>query len=77
MEPSARNRWQSIANATVAKRLKQADPQPVATQATVSQRMVEGVCGSSPQEGSTKGQQMALFCARESAGVVAALLLLA
>ena len=35
MEPRGRNRWQPVANGTRSKPLKQADPQPVASDATV------------------------------------------
>jgi hypothetical protein len=37
MEPSGRNRWQPLANWTTRKRLKQADPHPVATHGNVQE----------------------------------------
>jgi hypothetical protein len=46
------------------KPLKQADPQPVATHANrFGAHGKEGVDGSSPSEGFTKGQQTAFFVA--------------
>jgi hypothetical protein len=46
------------------KRLKQADRQPVATHSNgFGAHGKEGVDGSSPSEGFTKGQQMAFFVA--------------
>jgi hypothetical protein len=64
MEPSGRNRWQPTANETTRKPLKQADPQPVATHGKrFGAHGKEGVDGSSPSEGFTKGQQMAFFVA--------------
>ena len=64
MEPSGRNRWQPVANRPARKRLKQADRQPVATHGNrFAAHGKEGVDGSSPSEGFTKGQQMAFFVA--------------
>jgi hypothetical protein len=64
MEPSGRNggnRWQME---HPQKPLKQADPQPVATHANrFGAHGKEGVDGSSPSEGFTKGQQTAFFVA--------------
>jgi hypothetical protein len=62
MEPSGRNRWQPVANGTPQKPLKQADPQPVATHGNgFGAHGKEGVDGSSPSEGFTKGLLIALF----------------
>jgi hypothetical protein len=62
MEPSGRNRWQPVANGTPSKPFKQADPQPVATHGNGSgAHGKEGVDGSSPSEGFTKGPANGLF----------------
>src|SRR5438477_5851156 len=58
------NRWQM---GHPRKPLKQANPQPVATHGNrIGAHGKEGVDGSSPSEGLTKGQQMALFLAQAS-----------
>jgi hypothetical protein len=62
MEPSGRNQWQPVANVGARKRQKQA--KTVATgchQLPIGAHGKEGVDGSSPSEGFTKGQQMAVL----------------
>jgi len=55
MEPSERNQWQPVAMRHPQKRLKQADPQPMATHGNrFAAHGKEGVDGSSPSEGSAK-----------------------
>ena len=65
MEPSARKRWQPLANGAGSKPLERADPQSVATH---DNRLVahgkEGVDGSSPSEGLIKGLQIGPLAAQ-------------
>ena len=62
MEPSGRNQWQPVANATGRKRVKQTDRQALATHGNGPRAHgKEGVNGSSPLEGLKKGPQMRAF----------------
>jgi hypothetical protein len=65
MEPSGCNRWQSVANATPPKRLRQAKTVAVACdQLPEPFHGKEGVDGSSPSEGSAKAPHVGAFSFR-------------
>jgi hypothetical protein len=62
MEPSGRNRWQPVANATTAETPQYAERQPVATHGNGSgAHGKEGVDGSSPSEGFWKEPAQGAF----------------
>ena len=63
MEPSGRKRWQSLATQRLRDRRRQAETVAVGCdQLPIGAHGKEGVDGSSPSEGFTKGQLMAFWC---------------